>query len=425
MTDGKKPIGLWSAISIGIGAMIGAGIFSILGVAGQIAGSAIWVSFIAAGLVTFLSTYSFAKLGVKYPSAGGPAEYLVRGFGDNFLSGGFNILLWISYIFALALYARAFGAYATTFLSPGAPQIWVNIFGTAVIVVFTAVNFIGAQAVGRAERAIVAVKIGILLAFILVGAFFVQPCRLSPSLWPNGSSIFLGAAIVFIAYQGFGLITNAAADMDNPQETLPMALYLSVLIVICIYVAVSFMVVGNLPVAQIIGAGDTAIAQAAAPFLGSAGFKALAIAALFSTASGINATLYGSANVSFMLAKYRELPSVFERSVRRRSTEGLFITAGLTLIFVNAFNLSGIAVLSSAAILVIYVVVNVAHLRVYKATGAQPYLIGLTVVACLAFFGALVYYEAQASPLTLSALFIVLFSCFAGELIYRRPFLAS
>lgn len=329
----------------------------------------------------------------------GPAEYLVRGFGGNVVSGGFNVLFWISYVFALALYARAFGAYATTFLSPGAPLIWVNIFGTAVILVFTAINFLGARAVGRAERTIVAAKIGILLAFIAVGVFFVQPGRLSPALWPSGSSIFLGAAIVFISYQEFNLIANAAGDMENPRETLPRALYLSVVIVICIYVAVSFTVVGNLPVAEIIGAGDSALAQAAAPFLGSIRFKALAIAALFSTASGISATLYGSANVSFMLAKYRELPSVFQRRVWRRSTEGLFITAGLTLIFVNVFDLSGIAVLSSARLFVICVVVNVAHLRVYKATGAQPYLIGLSLVACLAFFGALVYYEAQASPL--------------------------
>jgi amino acid transporter len=85
--------------------MIGAGIFSILGVAGQIAGSAMWVLFVAAGLVAFLSAYSFAKLGVTYPSAGGPAEYLVRGFGDNAVSGGFNVLPWISYVFAVSCLA--------------------------------------------------------------------------------------------------------------------------------------------------------------------------------------------------------------------------------------------------------------------------------------------------------------------------------
>jgi amino acid transporter len=131
--NGKKGIGLWSAVAIGIGAMIGAGIFSILGVACQISGNALCVSFIIAGIVALLSTYSFAKLGARYPSAGGPAEYLVKGFGDGVMSGGFNVLLWASYVFALALYSRAFGAYAMTFLPPSASRIWVNIFATAVM----------------------------------------------------------------------------------------------------------------------------------------------------------------------------------------------------------------------------------------------------------------------------------------------------
>ena len=117
----KKSIGLWAAISIGVGGMVGAGIFSILGLACQIAGNAVYISFIIAGIVALLSTYSYAKLGVKYPSAGGPVEFLVRGFGAGILSGGFNILLWIGYVFALALYAKAFGAYAKTFLPSSAP----------------------------------------------------------------------------------------------------------------------------------------------------------------------------------------------------------------------------------------------------------------------------------------------------------------
>ena len=420
MTDDKKPIGLWSAIAIGIGAMVGAGIFSILGVAAQIAGNAMWISFTIAGAVTLLSTYSFAKLGTTYPSAGGPVEYLVRGFGDNAVSGGFNIVLWVSYVFALALYARAFGAYAVTFLPPGAPRVWINIFATAVIVVFAAVNFFGARAVGRTERAIVAVKVGILIAFVAVGLLFIQPERLSPSFWPPGSNVFLGAAIIFVAYQGFALITNAASDMDDFKRTLPRALYLSVLIVLCLYVAVSVTVVGNLPIPQIIGAKDSALAQATQPFLGSLGFEAIAIAALFSTASGINATLYGSAKVSYMLAKYREIPSLSELGVWRRSTEGLFVTAGLALLFVNVFDLSSIAVLTSAAILIIYTVVNVAHMRLYATTGARRAVIGATVVTCLVFLGALIYYEAGASPGALSSLFIVLVACFVGEVIYRR-----
>jgi len=417
--NGTRAIGLWAAVSIGIGAMIGAGIFSILGVGGQIAGNALYISFIIGGIVALLSTYSYAKLGVRYPSAGGPAEYLVQGFGDGILSGGFNILLWIGYVFGLALYSRAFGEYAKTFLPVDAPSILTNVFAIVIILVFTAINFIGAKAVGRSEKFIVAIKVAILLVFVGTGLFFVHPELLSRSLWPSASTIFFGAAVVYVAYTGFNLITNTAEDMDNPQKTLPHALYLSVIIVILIYVSVSLIVVGNLPIPALINARDYALAQAAQPFLGVMGFKIIAIAALFSTASGINATLYGGANMSYMLARDGELPPFFERKIWRRGTEGLFITAGLTILFANFFDLSGIAVLGSSSILLITVAVNVAHLRLYKNTGARPSILSLTVIASLTFFGILVYYEIGHSPAALYALVITLTLCFIGEWLYR------
>ncbi len=416
--NGEKSIGVWSAAAIGIGAMIGAGIFSILGVGGQIAGNALYISFIIGGIVALLSTYSYTKLGVRYPSAGGPAEYLVQGFGDGILSGGFTILLWISYVFGLSLYSRAFGEYARTFLPASAPGLWTNIFAVLVILVFTAINFMGAKAVGRSEKIIVAVKVAILLIFVSVGIFFVKPELLSPTLWPGASPILFGAAITYVAYTGFNLITTAAEDMDNPQKTLPRALYLSVIIVMLIYVSVSFIVVGNLSIPALINARDYALAQAAQPFLGTVGFKIIAIAALFSTASGINATLYGGANVSYMLAKSGKLPRMFERKLWGRGTEGLFITAGLTILFANGFELGGIAMMSSASILLLTVAVNVAHLRLYKHTGAERHVLLITVIANLAFFVALVYYQSR-SPAALYALITVLILCFIGEWVYR------
>ena len=133
--------------------------------------------------------------------------------------------------------------------------------------------------------------------------------------WPQVSNVFFGAGIVFVAYEGFGLITNAAEDMENPRKTLPKALYLSVLISIVIYAVVSLTVLGNLPISEIVNAEEYALAAAAKPFLGLIGFKIAAIAALFSTASAINATLYGGANVSYMMAKEGELPRIFKRKI--------------------------------------------------------------------------------------------------------------
>jgi amino acid transporter len=416
----KKSIGLWSAVSIGIGGMIGAGIFSILGVSAQIAGHAMYISFLIAGLIALLCTYSYAKLGSTYPSAGGPVEFLVKGFGDNVLSGGFNILLWIGYVFALSLYAKAFGGYAMTFLPPDSPGIWLYIFITLIILVFTGINFVGAKAVGKSEIFIVVTKVAILFIFVVIGFLFIDPSRLALSNLPQTTNIFFGTAIVFLAYEGFGLITNTAEEMKNPKKTLPRALYLAVIITLIIYVLVSITVLGNLPIGEIIGAKDYALAAAAEPFLGKIGFIFIAIAALFSTSSAINATLYGGANVSYTIAKHGELPKIFERKIWGRSTEGLFITSLIVLFFANFLELEGIAMLGSASFLLIYGAVNVSHLKLYKETGAKPLIIVASVISCIIFFCVLTFYEINHSPITLLILILVILSCFTIEWIYRK-----
>lgn len=413
-------MGLLSAVSIGIGGMIGAGIFSILGVSARISGNAVYISFLIAGTVALLCTYSYAKLGAKYPSAGGPVEFLLKGFGDGILSGGFNILLWVGYVFVLALYAKAFAGYATTFLSATTSSLWSKIFATAVVLIFTGINFIGAKAVGKSELIIVSVKVGILLLFAAIGLFFIKPDLLSFSHWPHVSNVLFGAGIVFVAYEGFGLVTNAAEDMENPKKMLPKALYLSVLITIFIYVVVSLTVLGNLPVAEIIKAEEYALAAAAKPFLGSIGFKIAAIAALFSTASAINATLYGGANVSYMMAKEGELPRNFERKIWGRGFEGLFITAGLVILFINLFNLEGVALLGSASFLCIYAAVNFAHLRLCRETGANPFLIWVSIAGCLISLGLLIYHEITHSPLTVIVLGVVVLLSFVIEGGFRK-----
>lgn len=416
----KKHMGLWPAVSIGIGGMIGAGIFSILGISSRISGNALYLSFIIAGIVALLSTYSYAKLGAKYPSAGGPVEFLIKGFGDGILSGGFNILLWLGYVFVLSLYAKAFAGYAVTFIREDTTGVWVNILATAVIVGFTAVNFAGAKAVGKAELFIVVVKIGILLMFSFIGFFFIKPSFLSFSQWPKIGNVFFGAGLVFVAYEGFGLITNTAEEMKNPQKSLPQALYISVITVIFIYVAVSLTVLGNLPTNAIVEAKDYALAEAARPFLGLIGFKIIAVAALFSTASAVNATLYGGANVSYMMAKEGELPRVFQRKIWGKGFEGLFITSGLVIIFVNILNLEGVALLGSASFLCIYAAVNIAHLRLYKETGAKPSLIWASIIGCCGSLIALIIYELQNSPMTLIIFGSVFILSFGIEGCFRK-----
>lgn len=411
-------IGLLAAMAIGIGGMVGAGIFSILGVVAEVSGSAMWLSFLVGGVVALFSTYSYAKLGIRYPSAGGAVEFLVKGFGDGVVSGGINLYMWIGYVIALALYAHAFAGYGMTFLPSGSPLWLKDGCAVGIVLLFTGVNYIGAQEMGRWETFIVLVKLFILLLFAVSGAFFLKPQYLSQPL-PPITGILFGAGILFIGYEGFGLVCNAAEDMAEPGKLLPRALYLSVISVIFIYLAVSVTVLGNLPVPAIVAAKDYALAQAAKPFLGTWGFKLVAIAALFSTASAINATLYGGANVSYMLARDGELPRVFARKVWHRSSGGLFITAVLVILFVMFFDLSKIAMMGSGAFLLIYACVNAAHLKIIADTGAKKWLVWLSLATCLAMLAVLSVYIYQNSKMAFITMLTLLPICFGLEWIYR------
>ncbi|RJP33448.1 MAG: amino acid permease [Actinobacteria bacterium] len=416
----KGKISLAAAVAIGIGGMVGAGVFSVLGVAAESAKNALWLSFAIGGIITLFSTYSYSKLGVKYPSAGGAVEFLVRGFGDNVLSGGINIYLWIGYVIAIALYAMGFSSYFATFFTANPSTLFLRGVAVAVVLLFTLVNFLGAQYVGRSETVIVAIKIAILVLFAGVGLFFVKGQNLSPSGWPGIGGILAGTGVLFIGYEGFGLVTNTAGDMKDPEKMLPRALYTSLFLVVLIYLAVSITVSGNLTTTQIAASRDYALAEAAKPFLGNFGFKLIAIAALFSTASAINATLFGGANASYIIAKRGELPKVFDRTAWKGSTDGLFITAGLVVAFVLLFDLSGIAMMGSGAFLLIYGVVNIGHLRIAGKTGANRAMVAVAVALCLGMFVLLSVDMFRESKPSFIAMFALLAAAFLAEWAYRR-----
>jgi amino acid transporter len=417
---GKGKISLPGAIAIGVGGMVGAGVFSVLGVAAGYSGSALWLSFVIGGAIAAFSTYSYAKLGVKYPSAGGAVEFIIRGYGDTVLSGAANIYLWIGYVIAIALYAIGFASYFATFFTNNPSTFFLRSVAVVVIIVFTLVNFLGARYVDRSELVIVGVKLVILVLFAGVGLFFIQGQNLARANWGSPVNILVGTGVLFIGYEGFGLITNTAGDMSDPRKMLPRALYLSVLLVVLLYVAVSVAVSGNLTTAQIAASRDYALAAAAKPFLGQIGFKLVAIAALFSTASAINATLYGGANSSYMIAKRGELPEIFERTAWKESTDGLFITAGLVLALVLSFDLSAIAMMGSGAFLLIYAMVNAGHLRIAGKTGANRVLVAIALFLCLGMFGILAVNMFRQSLSSFVAMFALLGASFLGELVYRK-----
>jgi amino acid transporter len=399
MSDANNgKIGFWAVVSIGVGGMVGGGIFAVLGLAVQLARGGTPVAFALAGMVALLTTYSYAKLSVAYPSRGGTVTFLDRAFGSGMFTGSLNVLLWLSYIVMLSLYALAFGSYGAVFLPEGWQVMGKHVLISLSVVIIAGLNLLSAGVIGEAEDWIVGLKVTILLIFVGVGFAGVRTVQIEPASWSPPLQLAAGGMIIFLAYEGFELIANTARDVRNVARTLPRAYYTAVGFVIVLYVLVSIVTVGNLPVGRIVAAKDYALAEAARPFLGQAGFTLIAVAAMLSTASAINATLYGAARLSYSIARDGELPAALERKVWGEPVEGLLITAGLTLLVANVFDLTSISTLGSAGFLLIFAAVNSANARHATHTKSRGWISGAGTVACLAALGALIWQTWMTGP---------------------------
>ncbi len=386
MSKNNRTIGLFGAISIGIGGMVGGGIFAVLGEAVSLARGATAIAFLFAGVVAILTSYSYAKLSVKYQNRGGTVVFVDNAFGHNLLSGSVNFMLWLSYLVTISLYAVAFASYAQTFFH-GDTALWIkHVLISVAILLPLMINLLSASFVSRSETVIVLIKLILLVLIIVSGAFFVDDKRLSPTQWGSTFSIIVAGMIIFVAYEGFELIANAAEDIKNPEKNLPKAFYSSILIVIVLYVLIALITVGTVPESQLLMAKDYALAVAAKPALGQFGFNIVSVAALLATFSAINATIYGNARLGYIIAKKGGLPEIFNQERRNIPEMGVVITAILSLIIANTINLTEIAIIGSASFLLIFFLVNISAYKLARKINANRIII---LMACLASGAAL------------------------------------
>jgi amino acid transporter len=226
VSTSKHSMTIRQAAFIGVGAMVGAGIFSLLGAAGEVAGAAVWVSFLIAGAIAMLQGYSFAKFGAAYPSAGGMLEYVSRGFGQGHISAVTSWLVYIANIIVTAMVAVSFGSYASSMFTDESAA-WAKVFAVLVVVAMTLVNIVGSQVVARVQTAIVFVVVGILTFFAIVSLINMDPSLLALSTYPGVREIVSSVALTFFAFLGFGVVTFTAKDLSEPSRQLPRAMFLA------------------------------------------------------------------------------------------------------------------------------------------------------------------------------------------------------
>lgn len=412
-------IGVVGAASIGVGGMVGGGIFAVLGTAVMLAGGGTHIAFAIAGVIALLTAYSYAKLSVAYPNSGGTIVFLDRAFGVDLATGTLNSILWLSYLVTIALYASAFGSYGLTFFGSKPPWL-LHVLMSAAIAVPAFINVLDSAIVSKSETAVVVIKLSLLALVIAAGTPEIQLDRLALRTWADPLSLVMGGMTIFVAYEGFELIANAAEDVRDPAKTLPLALYLSVGFVVVLYVLVAVVTVGSVPATTIAKAKDYALAAAAQPSLGHVGFVLVAVSALLATFSAINATIYGNARLGYALAKDGELPDVFERKTWARPLDGVALTAGLAMLLANLVDLNEIAILGSGGFLIIFAAVNAAAFRVASEIGANRIVCATSTLACGGALLALLAHTYATSPTALVVFAALLAAAGIFEAIYPR-----
>jgi len=307
-------------------------------------------------------------------------------------SGSIGILFYFSQLITIAAVAKAFGVYAVTFVPEGLMS--ANVFALCVVGLFIAINLIGAAFVSKAENIIVFIKLTILLIFVGVALFYVDPKLLSNTHMPAMNQMFFAVGLTFFAYQGFSVITNTVEDMQNPEKTMLKAMTITIILVGLLYVLTSVAVLGNMSLDEVLKAKDYALAQVAEPIFGSLGFKIMAATALLATASAINATLYAATEIGYTLAKEGNLPKVYTYSIHA-SYEGLIISAVLIIPMILFLNLAQVTSIAALVVLIIQGLTHLGHLFRIKETGANKSLVISAIVSMFGIAVLTLYYTSQ------------------------------
>lgn len=410
-TELSRDMSLTDITFIGVGAMIGAGVFALTGFAAGIAGPALTLAFILNGVVAYFIAISYAELGAAFPEAGGGYLWVKESLVDpnGFYAGWMS---WFAHAVACSLYAVTFGVFFTLFVTsvlfPELPNDFVlygfitrhlieKAIAVIVIVAFAYINYRGAEETGTAGVIVTGIKIIILGLFVIFGILTTfqtpdWPAKFlsQPRFAPEGIAGIIGAmGFTFIAFEGYEIIVQSGEEVVNPGETIPKAVFYSLLIVVPIYVLVAFALIGGLEVTprllafadlsgsenvvtwELLGElGEIGLIRAAEQFL-PFGFILLIVAGLASTTSALNATVYSSSRVSFAMGRDRVLPPQLEQIHPEKKTPHIAIFLSMVLIIVMAVALPIESVAAAADIMFILLFLQV-NWTVIKMRSTHP-----------------------------------------------------
>ncbi len=422
-TSSTENLSLAELVAIGVGGMVGGGIFSVLGLSALVSGHAAPLAFAFGGVIALLTGYAYTRLGLHFRSDGGSFTYLERAFKQRNVAGIGGWLLMMGYIGTMGLYAYTFGVYGSAMLGDKLnTPLMHHLLASLVLIVFMGINLYGAKASGSTELILVGVKVAILGIFAVAGLLTIKSDHLLPVLNKGVGGLIMGAALIFVAYEGFELIPNAVNEMKDPEKNLGKAIFISIIITIIIYIFVALVAVGNLTPEEISKYKEYALAVAAKPALGQFGFLLIGLGALLSTSSAINATMFGTARLGMAMAQDEELPKAFSYTERTKPVPwvSLLAISIVTLVFVNIADLTIISSFASSTFLLIFIAINLSAIRLSKTIEANVWAPGLGLLLAAGSWAVLMGYLWRHDPKSLLQIGIFYVMVVVAELLFSQ-----
>ena len=398
----RRTLGLWDATAINVGAIIGGGIFVVTGIVAGLAGSALIISILVAGAISLFTALSFAELTAWQPVEGSVYEYahqLISPFA-GFLTGWMWLL---SNLFSGAAVSLGFAYYLTAAF----PTLPTHIVAAITCIIFSALNFVGLKQSAKLNNILVLIKLAALSFFVLFGIFFVKTANFAP-FTPLNSGVFLGAYFIFFAYGGFARIAVVAEEVKDPKRTVPRAILLSLAISTAVYALVGTIAVGLV--------GSTNLANSNSPLIQAIGITRspiaidiISVGGLVATASVLLTSILGVSRMAFSMARRKDMPSAFEKLHSTCDTPyyAIWILGSIMALLVLFFNLTGVVVLSTFALLFYYSIANFTALRLKTQDRQYPRAISAVGLAsCLALLAVIFFVSTQSWILGVACLII-------------------
>ncbi|MCA1054990.1 APC family permease [Rossellomorea aquimaris] len=422
----KNSISLTGAVGLGTGVMISAGIFALLGQVAELSAAWFPLIFIAGGIVTGFSAYSYVKMSNQYPSAGGIGMFLMKAYGKGTITASAALLMAFSMVINQSLVARTFGTYTLQLVDGKQSDYLVPLLGVGLLTFAFLVNISGNSFIQTFTGIASLIKIAGLAVFAIAGLWVVgftfQPAEggANPPD-PSMASYIAAVALTILSFKGFTTITNSGSEIKEPKKNVGRAITISILISLVVYLLLAWAVSSNLSLTEIIKAKDYALAEAARPAFGDTGLWFTVIIAIIATITGIIASVFAVSRMLAMLTDMKLIPHKHFGMPGRVQKHTLVYTIVAAMILTIFFDLSRIASMGAILYLVMDMLV---HWGVYKhlrnKVDANPIIVLTALILDAIVLAAFLWVKVQSDMLVVGVSIIFMVLIFIGEYFFLK-----